>query len=101
MSPSIDIHAHAIVPEAEAIARKDPAWSRANEETARATGEASTERNRLLMTTVYRQKFAHVEVRLLAMGAMRIDIHAVMPAPLYHYWAHREPPSNIVPSTNE
>ena len=90
MSPSIDIHAHAIVPEAEAIARKDPAWSRANEETARATGEASTERNRILMTTVYRQKFAEVEVRLRAMDAMRIDIQAVSPAPLYHYWADPE-----------
>ena len=90
MSPSIDIHAHAIVPEAEAIARKDPAWSRANEETARATGAASTERNRILITTVYRQKFADVEVRLRAMDAMRIDIQAVSPAPLYHYWADRE-----------
>ena len=101
MSPSIDIHAHAIVPEAEAIARKDPAWSRANEETARATGAESTERNRILMTTVYRQKFADVEVRLRAMDAMRIDIQAVSPAPLYHYWADREPAIKIVTSTNE
>ena len=101
MSPSIDIHAHAIVPEAEAIARQDPAWSRANEETARVTGEASTERNRILMTTVYRQKFADVEVRLRTMDAMRIDIQAVSPAPLYHYWADRELATKIVTSTNE
>ena len=101
MSPSIDIHAHAIVPEAEAIAPKDPAWSRANEETARATGAASTERNRILMTSVYRQKFADVGVRLRVMDAMRIDIQAVPPAPLYHYWADRELSSKIVTSTNE
>ena len=50
----------------------------------------ATERNRILMTTVYRQKIVDVEVRLRAMDAMRIDIQAVSPAPLYHYWADRE-----------
>jgi hypothetical protein len=71
MNPSIDIQAHAIVSEAEAIARQHPAWSHPNEETARATGEASTERNRVLMTTVYRQKFADVEVRLMSVKCPR------------------------------
>lgn len=101
MSLSIDIHAHAIIPESEAIARSDPGWSRANEDAALAAGRASTEHNRTLMTTVYRAKFADVEVRLRAMDAMRIDMQAVSPAPLYHYWAGRELAGKIVLSANE
>jgi hypothetical protein len=34
VSLSIDIHAHAIIPASEAIARSDPGWARANDEAA-------------------------------------------------------------------
>ena len=98
---SIDIHAHAIIPESEAIARSNSGWDRANEVAALDTGRASTEHNRTLMTTVYRPKFADVEVRLRAMDAMGIDVQAVSPAPLYHYWAGRELAGKIVASANQ
>jgi aminocarboxymuconate-semialdehyde decarboxylase len=101
VSLSIDIHAHAIVPDSEAIARSDPGWARANEEAALAAGRASTDHNRTLMTTVYRPKFADLDVRLRAMDAMRIEMQAVSPAPLYHYWAGRELACKIIVSANE
>jgi aminocarboxymuconate-semialdehyde decarboxylase len=68
---------------------------------ARDAGRASTDRNRTLMTTVYRPKFAELEVRMRAMDAMGIDVQAVSPAPLYHHWAGRELASKIVASANE
>ncbi|MGH7924995.1 MAG: amidohydrolase family protein [Candidatus Binatus sp.] len=98
---SIDVHAHAIVPEAEVIARSDSGWARANETAPRDTGHASTDRNRMLMTTVYRPKFADVEVRLRDMDAMGIDVQVVSPAPLYHYWAGRDLARRIAARTNE
>lgn len=98
---SIDIHAHAIIAESETIARSDPGWARANEAAAVEAGRASTDHNQTLMRTVYRPKFADVEVRLRAMDAMGIDVQAVSPAPLYHYWAGRELAGKIAASVNE
>jgi aminocarboxymuconate-semialdehyde decarboxylase len=98
---SIDIHAHAIIAESEAIARSDPGWARANEAADLVAGPASTAHNRKLITTVYMPKFADVEVRLRAMDAMGIDMQAISPAPLYHYWAGRELASRVVASAND
>jgi aminocarboxymuconate-semialdehyde decarboxylase len=98
---SIDIHAHAIISESAAIARSDSGWAHANEVAAIAAGRESTDHNRKLMTTKYRPKFADVEVRLHAMDAMGIDVQAVSPAPLYHYWAGRELAGKIIASANE
>jgi aminocarboxymuconate-semialdehyde decarboxylase len=98
---SIDIHAHAIIPESEAIARSDPGWADANEAAEFAAGRASSDHNRKLITTVYRPKFADVEVRLRSMDAMGIDMQAVSPAPLYHYWAGRELAGQVVRSAND
>jgi aminocarboxymuconate-semialdehyde decarboxylase len=98
---SIDIHAHAVIPESDAIARSDPEWARVNEAAESAAGRASTEHNRKLIAAVYLPKFAGIEARLHAMDAMGIDMQAVSPAPLYHYWAGRELVSKIVLSANE
>ncbi len=100
-SPTIDLHAHTIVPESEAIARSDSGWARANELAAIASGKASAEQNRKLMTTVYRAKFASLETRLGAMDAMGIDVQTVSLAPIYHYWADSELARKIVASANE
>ncbi|MHB8381604.1 MAG: amidohydrolase family protein [Candidatus Binataceae bacterium] len=100
-NPAVDIHAHAIIPQAEAIARSDPGWARANELAAIASGPASAEYNRKLMATEYRTKFADLEVRLSAMDAMGIDVQAVSLAPIYHYWAGPELARKIAASANE
>ncbi|MGC1677670.1 MAG: amidohydrolase family protein [Candidatus Binataceae bacterium] len=98
---AIDIHAHAIIPQSETIARTDPGWARANKLAALATGAESAEYNRKLMATVYRAKFAGVDSRLSAMDAMGIDVQAVSLAPIYHYWADIELARKIVASANE
>jgi len=98
---AIDIHAHAIIPEAEAIARSDSGWARANELAVIASGAESAEHNRKLMATVYRAKFAGLDARLSAMDAMGIDVQAVSLAPIYHYWAAIELARKIVATANE
>ncbi len=98
---SIDIHAHAIIPEADAIVRSDPGGARANQLALVASGRASAEYNRQLMTTVYRPRFADLEVRLRAMDLMGIDLQAVSPAPMYNYWAGREIADKFVNAANE
>ncbi|MFZ1889396.1 MAG: amidohydrolase family protein [Candidatus Binataceae bacterium] len=98
---AIDIHAHAIIPESEAIARSGSGWARANELAAIASGAESAEINRKLMATVYRPKFANLDARLGAMDAMGIDVQAVSLAPIYHYWADGELARKIVASANE
>ncbi|HUY26890.1 MAG TPA: amidohydrolase family protein [Candidatus Binataceae bacterium] len=100
-NPAIDLHAHAIFAESEAIARSDSGWARANQIAAIAAGRASVEYNSSLMATAYRAKFANLDERLRAMDAMGMDIQAVSPAPLYNYWADRELAARIVASANQ
>jgi len=100
-NPAIDLHAHVIIAQSEAIARSGSGWARANEIAAIAAGRDSTDHNRSLMATVYRTKFAELDERLRAMDAMGMDIQAVSPAPIYNYWADRELAAKIVASTNQ
>jgi aminocarboxymuconate-semialdehyde decarboxylase len=85
---SIDIHAHAIVPELDAIVRGQDGFRRELELMASSASADSARQNRDLMRTVYAPRFANVSERIAAMDAMGIDIQAVSPAPTqYHYWA--------------
>ncbi|HVA76549.1 MAG TPA: amidohydrolase family protein [Candidatus Binataceae bacterium] len=98
---AIDIHAHAVIPESEAIARSDPGWARANKLATLASGRESVEHNRKLMATDYRSAFGDPDARLHAMDTMRIDVQAVSIAPFYHYWAGRELAQKIIAAANE
>ena len=102
-TPAIDIHAHAIVPEVEQLARGNPGWQADLEQRQRAAGQASAEHNRQLTETVYREKFASLEARLATMDAMGIDIQAVSTAPTFNfwYWAAPELAAKLVAANNE
>jgi aminocarboxymuconate-semialdehyde decarboxylase len=98
---SIDIHAHAIVPELEPIVRNEDGFRRELERMAASASADSARHNRDLMRTVYAPRFANVGERIAAMDAMGIDVQAVSPAPTqYHYWANRGVAERITETAN-
>jgi aminocarboxymuconate-semialdehyde decarboxylase len=100
-TPAIDIHAHALITEAEEIARKQDGWRAAAAESARQMSAESAEHNRRLMQTAYAPALTRVETRLAAMDAMGIDVQALSPVPTqYHYWAGRAGAGQIVDAAN-
>ena len=97
---SIDMHAHALITEAEEIARKQERWRAAAESASQMSAE-SAEHNRRLMQTTYAQALTRVETRIAAMDSMGIGMQAVSPVPTqYHYWAEREASERIVDAAN-
>lgn len=98
---TIDIHAHALITEAEEIARKQDRWRDAAAQAAAQMSVESSAHNRQLMQTTYADPLTRVETRIAAMDAMRIDMQAVSPVPTqYHYWAERATAERIVDAAN-
>jgi aminocarboxymuconate-semialdehyde decarboxylase len=98
---SIDVHAHAIVPELDPIVCGQDGFRRELERMAASASAESGRHNRDLMRTVYASRFANVSERVAAMDAMGIDVQAVSPAPTqYHYWAERAVAEHITEAAN-
>jgi aminocarboxymuconate-semialdehyde decarboxylase len=98
---SIDLHAHAIVPELEPIVRGQDGFRRELERMVAAASAESGRHNRDLMQTVYASRFANLSERIAAMDSMGIDVQAVSPAPTqYHYWADRTVAEQITETVN-
>ena len=95
------MHAHALIGNAEDIARQQERWRREMQDAARLAGKDSTEHNQRLMQTAYLAGLTRVEARIASMDAAGIDMQAVSPVPMqYHYWAEREVAEKIVAATN-
>ena len=87
MSPlSVDVHAHALVPAAEALVADRPELAQARVEEARGAGPQSTEVNREQIGQLM-PALTDAQVRLAAMDAAGIDVQLVSPMPIHHYWA--------------
>jgi aminocarboxymuconate-semialdehyde decarboxylase len=99
---AIDVHAHTIVPEVEALVRQQEGWQREVAQRNVTVGAQSLEHNRRRFADTYQQRFADVETRLADMDAMGIDLQAVSIAPSfsYNYWADRALAERIVTMTN-
>lgn len=90
MSPlSVDVHAHALVPAAEALVADRPELAQARAEEARGAGPRSTEINREQIGQLG-PALIDPQVRLAAMDAAGIDVQLVSPMPIHHYWADRD-----------
>lgn len=90
MNPTVDVHAHLIVPEVEALVAGHPLLDAQRELDRRRNGDESTAvsarmvRERLPLLT-------DVGARLAAMDEAGIDVQVLSPSPSqYHYWADRE-----------
>jgi aminocarboxymuconate-semialdehyde decarboxylase len=83
---SVDVHAHALVPAAEALVADRPELAKARAEEARGAGPRSAEVNREQIGQLM-PALTDPQVRLAAMDAAGIDVQLVSPMPIHHYWA--------------
>ncbi|MDR6975051.1 aminocarboxymuconate-semialdehyde decarboxylase [Streptomyces sp. 3330] len=94
-APTVDVHAHVLLPEVDALVAGLPGLAAARELDARRNGPAALAvsgpmvRERL-------PRLTDVAVRLAAMDAQGVDVQLVSPSPShYHYWADEETAEKI------
>ncbi len=89
-SPTVDVHAHLLVPEAEALVSGLPGLAAARDLEARRNGPASLAVSGPMVRAVL-PRATDVRLRLAAMDAQGVDVQLVSPSPShYHYWADEE-----------
>ncbi len=98
---AIDLHAHALIPEVEALVHGQEGLRREQEERADWATKESNDHNRTLFATTYMPKLTQLDQRIAAMDAMGIDMQAVSIVPQYNYWADRDLAQKIVSTANE
>ncbi|WP_406368944.1 amidohydrolase [Streptomyces sp. NBC_00647] len=99
--PTIDVHAHVLLPEIEAFVAGLPGHAEAKDLDARRNGAAALAvsgpmvRERL-------PRLTDVAVRLATMDAQGVDVQVVSPSPShYHYWADEETAEKVYRLANE
>jgi aminocarboxymuconate-semialdehyde decarboxylase len=101
-SLTVDVHAHAFVPEVEQLVAGRPEKLAEPEQQRRLVGDASYEQNLRRMLPAAAPKLTSVEQRLKDMDAMGIDVQLVSPTSTQHYyWAEPDLARAIVRTTNE
>ncbi|WP_328835559.1 amidohydrolase family protein [Streptomyces europaeiscabiei] len=89
-TPTVDVHAHVLLPEVEALVADHPALAEARALDARRNGPAALAVNGPMVRERI-PKLTDVTVRLAAMDAQGVDVQLVSPSPShYHYWADEE-----------
>ncbi|MFF3485577.1 amidohydrolase family protein [Streptomyces sp. NPDC002701] len=88
--PTVDVHAHLLLPEVEALVAGLPGHAEAKALDARRNGPAAL----AVSGPMVRERIPRltdVTVRLAAMDAQGVDVQLVSPSPShYHYWADEE-----------
>jgi aminocarboxymuconate-semialdehyde decarboxylase len=100
MSPSIDMHAHLAVPEADALLAGAAGFAAELAAEQAAHSPRSLEANRAQLAEL-RPRLTDVDRRLSDMDAMGIDIQVVGPMPMHHYWAAPDLAADLARVTNE
>ncbi|MFJ9038140.1 amidohydrolase family protein [Streptomyces sp. NPDC102406] len=89
-TPTVDVHAHVLLPEVEALVDGAPGLAEARALDARRNGPAAL----AVSGPMVRERIPRmtdVSVRLAAMDAQGVDVQLVSPSPShYHYWAGAE-----------
>ncbi len=99
---AVDLHAHALIPEVEALVRGHEGLRREQDEHADWATKESNDHNRKLFASIYMPKLTQLDQRVAAMDAMGIDMQAVSLVPLqYNYWADRDLAQRIVSTAND
>ena len=97
----VDMHAHLLVPEVEALVRDRPERAAEQRATAEASGPASADHNAALFREVYRDKLTDLDVRLADMDAQGVDMQALSLSPTqYYYWADAELAREVANAAN-
>lgn len=98
--PSIDLHAHMLVPEVEMLVADEPARAEEQALVAKNSGPESTKHNQGMFQSIM-PKLTDIDVRIAAMDAMGVDMQAVSISPTqYYYWAAPELAGKIVEAGN-
>ncbi|MEU2459624.1 amidohydrolase family protein [Streptomyces sp. NPDC020196] len=100
-SPTVDVHAHVLLPEVEAFVAGLPGHDAAKALDARRNGaEALAVSGPMVGERI--PKLTDVAVRLAAMDQQGVDIQLVSPSPShYHYWADEETAKKVYRMANE
>jgi aminocarboxymuconate-semialdehyde decarboxylase len=89
-SPTVDVHAHVLIPEVEALVAGLPGLAEARALDARRNGPAALAVSGPMVAERI-PRLTDVAVRLAAMDAQGVDVQLVSPSPShYHYWADEE-----------
>ncbi|MFF5496774.1 amidohydrolase family protein [Streptomyces aquilus] len=100
-APTIDVHAHLLLPEVEEAAAGHPGLAEARALDARRNGPAALAVNGPMVGARV-PKLTDAAVRLTAMDAQGVDIQLVSPSPShYHYWAGPQLAEKVCRLANE
>ncbi|MFJ3802539.1 amidohydrolase family protein [Streptomyces sp. NPDC090088] len=97
---TVDVHAHAVVPAAEALLGRYPGLADERQRDARWFGAAATEVNRDQLSQLG-PLLTDVDRRLEAMDAARVDVQLVAPMPSSHEWTDADLADDYVVATNQ
>ncbi|GHK05017.1 amidohydrolase family protein [Streptomyces sp. NPDC003753] len=100
-SPTVDVHAHVLLPEVETLVADLPGLEEAKALDARRNGpDALAVSGPMVRERI--QKMTDVGVRLAAMDAQGVDVQLVSPSPShYHYWTDEETAEKLCRLANE
>ncbi|MFH8759234.1 amidohydrolase family protein [Streptomyces atroolivaceus] len=100
-APTVDVHAHVLLPEVEALVAGRPGHDAARALDARRNGaEALAVSGPMVGERI--PKLTDVAVRLAAMDQQGVDVQLVSPSPShYHYWADEETATKVYRLANE
>ncbi|WP_369254830.1 amidohydrolase family protein [Streptomyces sp. R35] len=100
-APTVDVHAHVLLPEVEALVADTPGHAEARAQDARRNGPASL----AVSGPMVRERIPRltdVAVRLASMDQQGVDVQLVSPSPShYHYWADEDTAEKIYRLANE
>ncbi|WP_406072253.1 amidohydrolase [Streptomyces sp. NBC_01020] len=99
--PTVDVHAHVLLPEIEALVDGLPGLAEAKALDARRNGPAALQVNGPMIGERI-ARLTDPAVRLAAMDAQGVDVQLVSPSPShYHYWADEETAEKVYRLANE
>ncbi|MFH9298960.1 amidohydrolase family protein [Streptomyces sp. NPDC017520] len=100
-SPTVDVHAHVLLPEVEALVAGLPGLAEAKALDARRNGPAALAVSGPMVGERL-PRLTDVGVRLAAMDAQGVDVQLVSPSPShYHYWADEGTAEKVYRLANE
>ncbi|MEV8296353.1 amidohydrolase family protein [Streptomyces rochei] len=99
--PTVDVHAHVLLPDVESLVAGLPGHAEAKEVDARRNGPAALAVNGPMVRARV-PRMTDVALRLASMDAQGVDVQLVSPSPShYHYWADEATAEKVYRQANE